>query len=131
VRYFQRREFACNKGECPHCGGVAPITPLLVDVCNYIREELGSALLVTSGFRCELHNQSIKGATRSYHKRGLAADLKPLDEDALSNLHDIACKDRFLRRACGLILYKTFLHVDIRTQDPFDPQAPYFLDGRG
>ena len=40
-----------------------------------LREELGKAIIVSSGYRCPLLNVVVKGAKTSQHMEGLAADI--------------------------------------------------------
>lgn len=52
----------------------------LVDtILDRIREEYGSAIRVSSGYRCRLLNTLIGGAIHSQHLTGEAADLVPVD----------------------------------------------------
>ena len=46
---------------------------------DWLSEQAGkdAPIRVTSGFRSESYNASIKGADKSYHTRGLAVDLAP------------------------------------------------------
>ena len=128
--YFQRNEFRCNHGGCSFCGGVSPVAPSLIDVCTYLREKVKVPLLVNSGFRCTQHNIKVNGAANSFHKKGLAADLTTKDPVDLYKLHTYAAHDKKIRELCGLILYKDFLHIDVRTKDPFEPKLPYYQDRR-
>lgn len=49
----------------------------LMDVLDIIREAWGSAIIVTSGFRCEELNKAVGGSKTSVHKTGYAVDMKP------------------------------------------------------
>lgn len=51
----------------------------LISVLDGLRESWGSAILVTSGYRCRGLNQAVGGAKRSAHMCGYAADLVPLN----------------------------------------------------
>lgn len=46
-------------------------------ILDPLREAWGSAILVNSGFRCELLNKAIGGSKTSAHKTGWAVDLYP------------------------------------------------------
>lgn len=49
----------------------------LIDFLDKVRAEWGSALLVSSGFRCEELNNKVEGAKTSGHRCGYAVDLVP------------------------------------------------------
>lgn len=49
----------------------------LILFLNKIREAWGSAILVTSGYRCEELNKKVGGSDTSVHKIGFAADIVP------------------------------------------------------
>ena len=49
----------------------------LIEFLNPIRDAWGSALIVTSGYRCERLNQMLGGSDTSAHKLGWAVDLIP------------------------------------------------------
>lgn len=73
IKYFKEKEFACNGLNC--CGGTNAIDICLVGALDVIREHLGVPIIVTSGFRCVVHNRAVGGAIRSLHIRGRAADV--------------------------------------------------------
>lgn len=49
----------------------------LIEVLDRIREAWGSAIIVSSGFRCERLNKILGGAKNSAHKYGYAVDIEP------------------------------------------------------
>ena len=50
---------------------------MLVYQClDPLREHLGRPVRVTSGYRCHEVNDAVGGSVRSFHTRGLAADIK-------------------------------------------------------
>lgn len=49
----------------------------LIDFMDDVRAKWGSALLVSSGFRCEELNTKLGGAKTSAHRTGYAVDLIP------------------------------------------------------
>lgn len=49
----------------------------LIDFLNPMRVAWGSALLVSSGYRCDELNEKVGGAKTSGHKYGWAVDLVP------------------------------------------------------
>lgn len=129
-KYFKRHEFACGKGNCKHCGGLAPMASKLVAVCDYLREKLGHPITVNSGFRCVQKNIEVNGAAQSFHKKGMAADLGCSDPRLLFELQTRARYDEWIRSDFGLILYPNFLHIDCRCDDPFAVYLPYYEDKR-
>ena len=77
--YFKRSEFACP---CPRCGGFpAEPHPVLVRACAAVRREAnrrrpGTAFLISSGVRCQAHNDELPGSVPdSRHVRGRAVDF--------------------------------------------------------
>ena len=51
----------------------------LMEFLDGVRIAWGSAILVSSGFRCEILNAKVGGAKTSAHRVGYAADLIPAD----------------------------------------------------
>lgn len=50
---------------------------LVWNVLDPLRERWGSAIIVNSGYRCEALNRAVGGAKASYHRLGMAADIRP------------------------------------------------------
>ena len=74
IRYFKRAEFRCP---CGKCGGF-PAEPeeALVRLADKVREHFGAPATVSSGVRCQAHNDELPGsAPTSYHVRGKAMDF--------------------------------------------------------
>ena len=74
IRYFQRAEFRCP---CGKCGGF-PVEPdeALVRLADKVREHFGAPVMVSSGVRCQAHNDELPGSAKnSYHVKGKAMDF--------------------------------------------------------
>ena len=74
IRYFTRAEFRCP---CGKCGGF-PVEPdeNLVRLADKVREHFGAPSAVSSGVRCQVHNDELRGSAKnSYHLRGKAMDF--------------------------------------------------------
>ena len=68
--HFNLREF-----QCPCCERVK-LHPLVVEALEKLRSRLGdNPIIVTSGYRCEDHNEEISGVPDSDHLYGWAADV--------------------------------------------------------
>lgn len=74
IRYFTRKEFRCP---CGRCGGF-PVEPdeTLVRLADQVREHFGAPVIVSSGVRCQAHNDELDGSVKnSYHLLGKAMDF--------------------------------------------------------
>ena len=49
----------------------------LMEFLDGVREKWGSAIIVTSGYRCEELNTKLSGSKNSAHKYGWGVDMKP------------------------------------------------------
>lgn len=110
-KYFKPEEFASKDGAKSPYSNV--VQDCLLELLDKIREEYGSPIVVTSGYRSEAHNRAVGGVSGSTHTLGLAADLKPLQSDSkrLVELQEIC--DR-LNPDGGVGFYSNFVHVDTR-----------------
>ena len=57
------------------------LTEMVDNLLDPLREALGSAIIVGSGFRCEKLNKKVGGSKTSAHLKGFAADLLPVNGD--------------------------------------------------
>lgn len=68
--HFDQQEFACRDG----CGW-HEVDPQLIHALERLRKMLGRPIGIVSGRRCPPHNVAVKGALRSRHVFGDAADI--------------------------------------------------------
>lgn len=74
IKYFRREEFRCP---CSRCGGF-PVEPeeRLVRVADRLRAHFGKPITISSGVRCQAHNDELRGSVKnSRHVRGKAMDF--------------------------------------------------------
>ena len=108
MKYFKLREFACN------CCGKNKINRTFVRILSAARErsknEDGSGIpfIITSGWRCENHPESIKNPTSS-HIKGLAADILVKNSRERAVVLGALMEAGFTRFGIG----HNFIHVDI------------------
>jgi len=117
---FTLSEFACG------CGCKGHERPEIVDALRRLcerrlqplRDRLGVALRIHTGYRCKAYNDRCGGAKRSQHLYGKAADLIPAD----GNVERIGDEARAIiadLRSGGVKVYRrqkrvSFTHVDDR-----------------
>lgn len=107
--HFKRSEFACS------CGcGFDSIDVETLEILEAVRTGFDAPVIVTSGARCEDYNRQVGGAENSQHLVGRAADIKVKgatpDEVSQYVIH------RYPHASIGL--YRTFVHIDTRTNGP-------------
>jgi uncharacterized protein YcbK (DUF882 family) len=87
----------------------------LAENLQIIRDELQEPIKINSGWRCENYNRKIKGAKRSQHILGKAADIrvKNLTPDEVATAIDKLQEGGFIKSG-GLGRYNSFTHYDIR-----------------
>lgn len=102
--HFKQTEFACK-----HCGKVK-VNPVLITKLEALRAELGDIpIVITSGYRCPIHNKAIGGVKNSQHTHGMAADIKAAHYTSKEVAH-------FAKMiGFGYVkVYKSWVHVDVR-----------------
>lgn len=109
MRHFKESDFACP------CCGENLMDKATMNYVDDVREDLGSAMIVESGYRCPKHNAAVGGAKGSMHPKGIAVDIKitamtPEIREKLLDLLRTKYKDIFKGRGVG----KFNLHVDTR-----------------
>lgn len=78
MKYFKLEDFLKTKTGLPNKPNDVQQANLIYLVDNLLdkaREELGSPIIVTSGFRSPAVNKAVKGSSTSQHMKGEAADL--------------------------------------------------------
>lgn len=105
---FTRAEFACRGQDC--CGGVADMDPDFLERLQQLRSRVAFPFQITSGYRCPVHNASIKGGPA--HPAGKAADIAVNGPQRFEILAEFA-KYGFT----GVGVAKTFIHLDTLGMD--------------
>jgi len=107
---FDRSEFACK------CGcGFDTVDHETLGVLQDLRDWFKRKIKITSGCRCEEYNKKVGGADKSKHKEGRAADIQV---DGIDPHEIYEYLNRKYPKKYGLGKYKTFTHVDTRTDGP-------------
>ncbi len=110
---FRLSEFRCKGNGC--CS-VTLLDDRLVELLQKLRDRLGTAININSGYRCRRHNADVGGVSASNHVKGKAADIvvpgvKPAE--VAKAAESVGFK--------GIILYtkKDFVHVAVRDTKSF------------
>ena len=103
ARHFGLSEFECKCGKCID----QMIDSELLDRLDRLRDTIGGAIIIHSGFRCADHNAAVGGETDSRHMSGLAADIfaPSISIEELQKLVEP------LFQRIGVA--STFIHVDV------------------
>lgn len=141
-KYFRVHEFDCHSGEpYPTSWINTRLVRLVGGVLDPLRETWGAPLLVVSGFRTLVYNAAIRGAPRSQHIEGKAADIRPvpvtgepyeLTVQALHRLVATMWDAAQLVELGGLGYYPgRWLHLDVRDREPVGHLATWVGKGIG
>lgn len=106
-QHFNVKEFACKDGT-----QVVFVDEYLVSILDILRNQIGKPVIVTSGYRTPAQNAKVGGAKYSYHIRGMAADIRV---DGMSPKEVGKELDKIAPNSCGIIVYKSWVHFDVRT----------------
>lgn len=109
VKHFIKDEFKC-KDDC----GELDIDPAIVVYLELMRRAWGKPIYVTSGRRCEAHNEKIGGVKNSNHTKGLAADIQIRGESTKTWHEFVNFVKRFCTPELRVLEYTTFLHIDVK-----------------
>ena len=106
-KHFKVKEFACKDGS-----QVVFIDDYLVSILEILRNKLEKPIVITSGYRTPGWNAKCGGAKYSFHTRGMAADIRVngMSAKELANKLNAIVPDE-----CGIIVYKSWVHFDVRT----------------
>ena len=100
-----------NLDNTPSCDSHLGNLASLWNTLNFIRERFGAPIIVNSAYRTDAVNKQVKGAKRSLHKQGRAADIRPKDITKLGDLWNLLQSERDCYSE--LIKYETFIHLAI------------------
>ena len=111
---FSLSEFDCNDGSTTPDEVIVNLR-LLAEQLQILRDFIGKAITINSGYRSPHYNKKIGGASRSQHKLGTAADIR-VEGVSPREIHGIISeliKDGRMKEG-GLGKYSSFTHYDIR-----------------
>ena len=103
---FTRGEFTC------FCCGASQISMELVERLQKARNIAGIPFIISSGVRCERHNEAVGGEPNSSHLRGLAADIAT-NYTAKSRQRYVILDALLEAGFCRIGISERFIHVDI------------------
>ena len=72
----------------PSAEAVRNLELLTKNVLDPLREAWGGPIIINSGYRCDELNKAVGGVENSYHRLGMAADIRPKD-GRLERLYEI------------------------------------------
>jgi hypothetical protein len=107
AKNFSSAEFKCTCG----CGRTR-VDEKLIQGLQKLRDKLGVAIIVTSGFRCPDKNKAAGGVSNSLHLTGQAADITA--GVPLRRLY-FECVGIKEFGGCGIYPDQNFIHVDSRS----------------
>lgn len=117
-KHFLEKEFAC-----PCCKQVV-VDVRLVEALEKLRVACGNKpIIVSSGYRCNKHNKAIGGAPRSYHLKGMAADVMI---NGMTG-KEIAHRAQTIQEFNGIGIGSIWAHVDVRPA----PRVMWRYDAKG
>lgn len=107
-KYFDISEFDCQET------GENEMLPEFIHSLDELREKCGFPFTITSGYRSERHSIEAAKQAPGTHAQGIAADIAIFTGSQRRAIVKHALELGF----GGIGIAKTFVHVDIRTQEP-------------
>jgi uncharacterized protein YcbK (DUF882 family) len=116
--HFKDKELACKCCKINNCNQE------LVDSLEELRAIIKKPIKILSGYRCPKYNVLVKGAKKSEHMFGRAADIAVTGMSAVQ-MESMARLVKSIR-GIGRNDYKQFIHVDVR-----EKKAQWCYDKKG
>ena len=107
VKYFTPGEFQCKCG----CGCDIQVDPTLLRLAEEVRAHFDSPCTVSSGIRCQSHNQKVGGAAASRHLSGKAMDFCVKGKTATQTL---AFVKNLPAVRYAYAIDRNYVHMDVR-----------------
>lgn len=103
-KHFTSSEFSCH-----HCGFTKVNFELIIKL-EELRKLCGNRpIVITSGYRCSIHNKEVGGVANSQHLYGNAVDIK------IKGLTPQQVAEKAKEVGFTFVkIYPTFTHIDIR-----------------
>lgn len=117
TKSFALSEFSCNdKNNTPVPENLICNVQILAGQLQLLRDHLGEAIMINSGYRTPAYNKGIGGATKSQHLQAKAADIvvRSKTPKQLKAIIEKLIKNGTMRNG-GIGLYPSFVHYDIST----------------
>lgn len=114
TKNFSLSEFKCHDGtDVPK--HLIPNVQLLADNLQVLRDALGVAININSGYRTNKYNKAVGGASKSQHKEAKAGDLsvKGFTPEEVADTIQILISEGKMKEG-GLGRYNSFTHYDVR-----------------
>jgi hypothetical protein len=102
---FRVSEFKCKDGS----DTILIDTDFVADKLQKIRDHFQKSVIIVSAYRTPEHNKNIKGATNSYHLKGMAFDISVAGVSPKQ-----VCQFAETLGIKGIIQYNGFSHIDSR-----------------
>ena len=106
MKYFKESEFYCKCGCYP-----SKMDDKLMDILDDIRDHFNTPVFVSSGYRCEEHNEYVGGVKNSKHVLGIASDI--VVRGVPSSEVYIYVTNKYPNEL-GVGRYTNFTHIDTR-----------------
>ena len=115
ANYFTTKELECK------CCGKCLISTELLSRLNEARQLAGIPFIITSGYRCQKHNEEVGGKPNSAHTSGKAVDIAFKNSAQCFRILKALYDSGFKR--IGINFAKSFIHCDV---DELKPQNVLF-----
>lgn len=105
----------CKYPQCNH----TLIHSTIIEAFETLRQKSGNhSLSITSGYRCQMHNDDVGGTPKSMHKRGLALDIVIPPHIDQEEFYKMASESGFT--FCLLYADQNFVHCQITLKKKFE-----------
>ncbi len=108
IKYFRANEFRCR-----HCGEIL-IESRVIEILEGLRKHLGKPVVITSAYRCRVHNKRIGGVPNSAHVKGYAVDIRCTNSLDRQKILEFLIKEGVQR----IGIHSRFIHFDLDSKKP-------------
>ena len=110
--------FTTDEVKCPCCDRIKVVPGFFrhMEKLEEMRQELGFAIIINSGYRCPEHNVEVGGSVESWHML-FATDVRPSWGEGFEHRLKAMYKVALSQKWGGIGYYTNFLHLDMRPEE--------------